>query len=58
MRLRGALPNAPLLGGVLRGEAWGGRSLRGALFLGDKTHDTGAVGCILSGPIQVEVALL
>lgn len=81
-RIRGALPGAPLLGGVLRGEAWGGRSLRGklpvttvdcilcdikatqkhwyerggrragALFLGDRTLDSGAVGCLLAGPIQ------
>jgi len=51
-RLQGAMPAAPLLGGVLRGSAWGDRSLRGALFHGERTLDAGAVGCILHGPIQ------
>lgn len=56
-RLQGALPHAPLLGGLLQSRSWGDRSLRGALFLGERTHDAGAVGCILHGPIQARNAL-
>ena len=54
-RLRGVLPSAPWLGGVLQPAAWGpGASLRGALFLNSQTHDEGAVGCMLQGPLRFD----
>ncbi len=54
-RLRGALPEAPLLGGVLAPRAWGpGQSLRGALFLNSDAHDEGAVGCLMRGPLRFD----
>lgn len=54
-RLRGVLPSAPWLGGVLQPAAWGpGASLRGALFLNSQTHDEGAVGCIMQGPLRFD----
>ncbi len=54
-RLRGALPEAPMLGGVLAPNAWGaGHSLRGALFLNSETHDEGAVGCLMRGPLRFD----
>ena len=52
-RLQAVLRGVPVLGGVLCGDGWGARSLRGALFLGEKTLDSGAVGCLLRGPMQV-----
>jgi small ligand-binding sensory domain FIST len=53
-RLQGLLPGLSVLGGVLQPEAWGyARSLRGALFMGQEAFDHGAVGCFLSGPLQV-----
>lgn len=30
----------------------------GALFLGDRTFDSGAVGCLLAGPIQASITSL
>lgn len=47
----------PIVGGVLKHGAWGRefrrqRSMRGALFIGSEAVDSGAVGCIMSGPIQ------
>ncbi|KAK9917127.1 hypothetical protein WJX75_001174 [Coccomyxa subellipsoidea] len=55
VRLRGALPEAPILGGVLAPSAWGhGQSLRGALFLNSDTHDEGAVGCLMRGPLRFD----
>ena len=54
-RLRGVLPSAPWLGGVLQPAAWGpGASLRGALFLNSQTHDEGAVGCMMQGPLRFD----
>ncbi|CAL5223560.1 g6093 [Coccomyxa viridis] len=54
-RLRGVLPQAPWLGGVLQHAAWGpGASLRGALFLNSETYDEGAVGCIMRGPLRFD----
>ncbi|CAL8463260.1 g2794 [Coccomyxa elongata] len=54
-RLRGAMPEAPMLGGVLAPNAWGsGHSLRGALFLNSDTHDEGAVGCLMRGPLRFD----
>ena len=54
-RLRGVLPQAPWLGGVLQPAAWGsGASLRGALFLNSQTFDEGAVGCMLRGPLRFD----
>ena len=54
-RLQGVLPGMPIMGGALQPEAWGhSRSLRGALFLGDKALDQGVVGALLSGPLQVD----
>lgn len=54
-RLRGVLPQAPWLGGVLQPAAWGaGASLRGALFLNSHTFDEGAVGCMLRGPLRFD----
>ncbi|EIE18129.1 hypothetical protein COCSUDRAFT_60504 [Coccomyxa subellipsoidea C-169] len=54
-RLRGALPEAPLLGGVVAPSAWGpGQSLRGALFLNSDAHDEGAVGCLMRGPLRFD----
>ena len=57
-RMQGAIPGMPVIGGVLEPKAWGSfrgseRTLRGALFEGDDTHDEGAVGCIMTGPLQV-----
>ena len=52
-RLHGALPWLSLLGGVVHAPAWGTQSLRGALFEGDRTLDSGAVGALMSGPLQV-----
>lgn len=58
-RIQGALPDCPLVGGLLQPNAWGDnpwggkRSLRGAVFLNSKVHDEGAVGCFMKGPIQV-----
>ena len=48
----------PIVGGVVRSSAWGEecgreRSKRGAVFLNDEAYDSGAVGCILSGNLQV-----
>lgn len=60
-RIQGALPDCPLVGGVLQPEAWGNnpwggkRSLRGALFMNNKVLDEGAVGCFMKGPLQVSV---
>ncbi len=57
-RIQGVVP-CPLVGGVAQPNAWGEnpwggqRSLRGALFLGNRTHHEGAVGCFMQGPIQV-----
>lgn len=54
-RLRGVLPQAPWLGGVLQHAAWGpGASLRGALFMNSETYDEGAVGCMLRGPLRFD----
>jgi small ligand-binding sensory domain FIST len=54
-RLRGVLPEAPLLGGITQAAAWGqGASLRGALFLNAETYDQGAVGCLLRGPLRFD----
>lgn len=54
-RLRGVLPEAPLIGGVTQPAAWGeGRSLRGAVFLNSTTHDEGAVGCLMRGPLRMD----
>jgi hypothetical protein len=60
-RLQGVLPHTPLVGGVLVDRAWGRRplggqhnSLRGALFLGSKALDEGAVGCLLKGPFHFD----
>lgn len=54
-RLRGVLPDAPLIGGVTQPAAWGeGRSLRGAVFLNSATHDEGAVGCLMRGPLRMD----
>lgn len=48
------LPEVPIVGGMVSDCAWGPtRSLRGALFHGEATLDSGAVGCLLSGPLQV-----
>ena len=53
--MRGVLPQAPWLGGVLQHAAWGpGASLRGALFLNSETYDEGAVGCMLRGPLRFD----
>ena len=58
-RLRGVLPEAPLVGGVTQLAAWGaGASLRGALFLNSDTHDQGAVGCLLRGPLRFDQLVL
>ncbi len=44
-----------MLGGVLAPNAWGsGHSLRGALFLNSDTHDEGAVGCLMRGPLRFD----
>ncbi len=57
-RIQGVVP-CPLVGGVAQPNAWGEnpwggkRSLRGALFLGNRTYHEGAVGCFMRGPIQV-----
>ena len=57
-RIQGVVP-CPLVGGVAQPNAWGEnpwggkRSLRGALFLGNRTYHDGAVGCFMHGPIQV-----
>jgi hypothetical protein len=54
-RLRGVLPEAPVLGGVLQPRAWGREnSLRGALFLNSETLDQGAVGCLMRGPLRFD----
>ena len=54
-RLRGILPEAPWLGGVLQPAAWGpGASLRGALFMNSQTFDEGAVGVMLRGPLRFD----
>lgn len=49
------------MGGVLEPAAYGRaplggeqNSLRGALFLGSRTLDEGAVGCIMRGPLQLD----
>lgn len=53
------LPATPLVGGVTQPNAWGAnpwggnRSLRGAVFLNERTHDEGAVGCFMQGPLKV-----
>lgn len=58
-RIQGALPSAPLVGGVTQPNAWGvnpwggKRSLRGAVFLNQRTYDEGAVGCFMQGPLKV-----
>ena len=58
-RIQGLLPAAPLVGGVTQPNAWGTnpwggqRSLRGAVFLNQRTHDEGAVGCFMQGPLKV-----
>ena len=58
-RIQGVLPYTPLVGGVTQPGAWGSnpwggnRSLRGALFLNERTHDEGAVGCFMQGPLKV-----
>lgn len=56
-RLQNVLPSTPILGGVVEPHGWGRAplqgehySLRGALFLGDRALDEGAVGCLLTGP--------
>lgn len=59
-RLSSTMPDMPILGGVVRGNAWGQeygreRSLRGAVFLNDSTFESGAVGCILSGDLKVNL---
>ena len=51
-RLHGAMPWLSVLGGIGHAPAWGERSLRGALFLGDRAYDSGAVGVLMSGPLQ------
>ena len=51
-RLHGAMPWLSVLGGIGYAPAWGERSLRGALFLGDRAYDSGAVGVLMSGPLQ------
>lgn len=59
-RIQGVLPSSPLVGGVTQPNAWGvnpwgsQRSLRGALFIGNRTHDEGAVGCFMRGPFQMD----
>ena len=58
-RIQGALPSVPLVGGVTQPNAWGvnpwggQRSLRGAVFLNQRTYDEGAVGCFMQGPLKV-----
>jgi len=59
-RLHNVLPGVPTVGGVLKSHAWGVRSpggsqtsMRGAAFLGSETLDSGAVGCLMTGPLQV-----
>ncbi|DBA84695.1 hypothetical protein WJX77_009528 [Trebouxia sp. C0004] len=58
-RIQGVVP-CPLVGGVAQPNAWGEnpwggqRSLRGALFLGNRTYHEGAVGCFMHGPIQMD----
>ena len=54
------MPGMPIVGGVLRHNAWGDaagyqRSMRGALFVGEDAVDDGAVGCIMTGPLQVRL---
>eukprot|EP00884_Botryococcus_braunii_P006252 jgi/Botrbrau1/15628/Bobra.4_1s0013.3 len=60
-RLQNVLPNTPIVGGVVEPKGWGRlplavqhNSLRGALFLGNKALDEGAVGCIMKGPLQLD----
>ena len=58
-RLRGVLPDAPLVGGITQPAAWSqGASLRGAVFLNSDTHDQGAVGCLLRGPLRFDQLIL
>ncbi|KAK9815944.1 hypothetical protein WJX72_012422 [[Myrmecia] bisecta] len=53
-RLHSTVPEMPVVGGVLQPAAWGqDRSLRGALFLGSQALDQGAVGCLMTGPLQL-----
>lgn len=57
-RLQNILPEMPIIGGTVRSNAWGQanqkeQSMRGALFLNSDTYDSGAVGCILQGDLEV-----
>jgi small ligand-binding sensory domain FIST len=55
-RLQGVLPETPIIGGVVSDCGWGAsRSTRGALFHGEATLNSGAVGCLLLGPVQVRL---
>ncbi|KAL3135426.1 hypothetical protein ABBQ32_007608 [Trebouxia sp. C0010 RCD-2024] len=59
-RIQGVLPSTPLVGGVTQPNAWGvnpwggQRSLRGAVFLNQRTYDEGAVGCFMQGRLKMD----
>lgn len=61
-RIQGVLPSTPLVGGVTQPNAWGvnpwggQRSLRGAVFLNQRTYDEGAVGCFMQGRLKVHAS--
>ncbi|KAK9815032.1 hypothetical protein WJX73_005490 [Symbiochloris irregularis] len=56
-RLHGAMPWLSMVGGVGHAPAWGEKSLRGALFLNNRVYDSGAVGVLMSGPLQIDAVV-
>lgn len=56
--LAAVAPDMAIAGGVVQPGARGAKNSPGALFLGPETLYSGAVGAVLSGPLQVDSCLV